>query len=511
MSAVTPTPAARRRLVPPSRWSLRARLLLTTVALLAGVSLVVGAVAVLALERGLSARLDDQLLAAADRSARGLADGGPSRGPDSGRPFHEAGRGGPGAPLRVPGQGEGTLGVLVEDGEVVSSLVVTRTGQVSAVPGVAAARLVDVAPGAAPRTVDLDGDLGAYRVVAVAAPGGATFVTGLPLDLVRGPVSDVAVVVLAVGLLGVVLAAGAGWVVLARTLAPLRRVAQTATRVAEMPLDRGEVALAERVPAVDTDPRTEVGQVGAALNHLLENVAAALATRHGSETRVRRFVADASHELRTPLASIRGYAELARRSPEVVPEPVSHALSRVESEAVRMSALVDDLLLLARLDEGRPVAHAPVDLSALVIDSVSDAHAAGPGHRWDLTLPDEPVVVDGDGERLRQVLANLLSNARVHTPAGTEVQVGLSAVGGTAVLRVSDEGPGIPADLQPVAFERFARGDASRSRATGSTGLGLAIVAAVVAAHGGTVRLSSVPGRTTVTVQLPLTGGRAGR
>ena len=174
-----------------------------------------------------------------------------------------------------------------------------------------------------------------------------------------------------------------------------------------------------RVPDADTDPRTEVGQVGAALNRMLGHVADALAARQASETRVRQFVADASHELRTPLAAIRGYAELARRGRDAVPPDVAHALRRVESESARMTTLVDDLLLLARLDSGRPLAAEPVDLTALVVDAVSDAHVAGPDHRWQLDLPDERVTVPGDAARLHQVLANLLANARVHTPPGT--------------------------------------------------------------------------------------------
>ena len=169
-----------------------------------------------------------------------------------------------------------------------------------------------------------------------------------------------------------------------------------------------------------------------------------------------------------------------------------------------MTTLVEDLLLLARLDAGRPLAHDPVDLTMLVVDAVSDAHAAGPRHDWQLDLPDEPVIVVGDGARLHQVLANLLANARTHTPEGTTVTVAVSTAGGTAALRVIDDGPGIPADLQPHIFERFARGDSSRSRAAGSTGLGLSIVHAVVTAHGGHVTVDSAPGRTAITVTLPL-------
>jgi two-component system OmpR family sensor kinase len=405
--------------------------------------------------------------------------------------------------------------VLVDDGAVISSRIVERSGELTTVPAESAALLADVPVDGDPHTVELGDGLGDYRVVASAIPGGMTFVTGLPLSLVDGPVSQLAGVVIAVGLAGLLVAGVLGALIIGRALRPLRRVASTATRVAEMPLDRGEVALAVRVPAVDTDPRTEVGRVGAALNHLLENVGSALTARQASETRVRQFVADASHELRTPLAAIRGYAELTRRSRNPVPEDVAHALRRVESEAVRMSGLVDDLLLLARLDAGRPVESSPVDLSAVVVDAVGDAHVAGPQHRWALDLPDSPVVVAGDGARLHQVVANLLANARVHTPPDTIVQVHLSAwepadgTPETATLSVVDDGPGIPADLRATVFDRFARGDSSRSHAAGGTGLGLAIVAAVVAAHDGDVSVDSRPGRTAFTVRLPIAASAA--
>lgn len=301
------------------------------------------------------------------------------------------------------------------------------------------------------------------------------------------------------------------------------------------------MALHVRVPASESDGRTEVGQVGAALNRMLGHVGSALSARQESETRVRQFVADASHELRTPLASIRGYAELTRRGREQPGPETRHALGRIESEAERMTGLVEDLLLLARLDSGRPLSYETTDLSPLVVDAVSDARVAGPGHRWRLELPDEPALVHGDGGRLHQILVNLLANARTHTPEGTTVTARVraarrmaalpaagdgagasvavhadarSAAGGgpagrrdlvarVVELEVQDDGPGIPAALLPHVFERFARGDASRSRAAGSTGLGLAIVQAVVVAHGGTVGVSSVPGRTVFTVRLP--------
>jgi two-component system OmpR family sensor kinase len=287
--------------------------------------------------------------------------------------------------------------------------------------------------------------------------------------------------------------------VVRRELRPLERVAATAARVSALPLDRGEVSLVERVP--DVDPRTEVGQVGSALNRMLDNVESALEARHESEMQLRQFVADASHELRTPLAAISGYTELTRRG-ELSPD-VEYSLTRIASQTERMTALVEDLLLLARLDAGRPLERGEVDLTRLVVDAVADAHATGPDHRWQLDVPDQPVVVPGDGSRLAQVLANLLANARTHTPPGTAVTVALAAEPPGARLSVSDDGPGIAPDLLPHVFERFARGSTSRSRHNGSTGLGLAIVRAVVAAHHGTVDVASRPGRTEFTVRLP--------
>jgi two-component system OmpR family sensor kinase len=266
-----------------------------------------------------------------------------------------------------------------------------------------------------------------------------------------------------------------------------------------------------------------VGRLGIAFNRMLGHVESALSRRAASEARLRSFAADASHELRTPLAAIRGYAELARRHPGPVPDEVAHALGRVEAESARMSVLVDELLLLARLDAGRPLEREPVDLTRLAIDATSDARAAGHEHRWVLDLPSEPIVVRGDEHSLHQVLANLLSNARVHTPAGTTVTVRLgvpasttppaagSVPGAESVvpgpdgvqLSVTDDGPGIPPAVQPGLFGRFVRGNGSRSGASGGAGLGLAIVDAVVAAHQGNVTMTSHPGLTQFTIALP--------
>jgi two-component system, OmpR family, sensor kinase len=353
-------------------------------------------------------------------------------------------------------------------------------------------------------TVDLSAQ-GAYRMTATRASDGDITVIGLPLSTVTHTLRQVALAEVAVFLAALLITGVIGTVWVRTSLRPLRRVAATATRVTQLPLASGEVRLPERVP--DADPRTEVGQVGTAFNRMLGHVESALARREASENRLRTFAADASHELRTPLAAIRGYAELARRSPEVVPPDIAHALSRVESESARMSELVDELLLLAQLDAGRPLAREPVDLTRLAIDVSSDARAAAPEHRWQLALPDEPITVQGDELRLHQVLANLLSNAARHTPAGTTVSVAVEASQDAAVVTVTDNGPGIPPDLQPDIFERFVRGDSSRSRAAGSSGLGLAIVHAVTAAHGGHADVTSRPGETRFTITLPRPAG----
>ena len=468
--------------------TLRTRLLAALLALLAAVCVVVGVVSVLALNSFLTDRLDGQLATASARLGGGPGDDDDHPPPQRRTP--------------PPGLADGTLNARISGGTLDPAGVIsgsTYTQLTGTQQQVLRALPVD---GRA-YTRDLGGDLGDYRLRAVRTPDGDVSVAGLPLSGVHETVTRLTVIITAVAAGGLLLAGIAGALIVRLTLRPLRRVAATATRVSELPLHRGTVELSERVPDADTDPRTEVGQVGAALNRMLGHVSAALTARQASETRVRQFVADASHELRTPLASIRGYAELSRRGHEPVPADVAYALGRVESESTRMTGLVEDLLLLARLDNGRALARAPVDLSWLVVDAVSDARAAGPDHTWVLELPDAPVELVGDADRLHQVVVNLLSNARAHTPAGSTVTIGLSTQDGSVLLRVSDDGPGIPAELLPRVFERFARGDGSRSRAAGSTGLGLAIVSAVADAHDGTVAVASSPAGTTFTVRLP--------
>jgi two-component system, OmpR family, sensor kinase len=427
---------------------------------------------------------------------------------------------GPGSGLLRPGQPIGTLAVVYDnDGTPQYGVMLTERGAagqggaaVTDLPDAAITRLADVPPDAAKSSMVLSG-LGHYRVVGFRILSDGTdvgsLVVGVPLHEVDQTILQLVGLAALLSLLAIVATVFASRSLVVRSLRPLNRVAATAQQVSQLRLDRGEVALAVRVPPADANPASEVGRVGQAINHMLNNVEEALAARQASETKVRQFVADASHELRNPLAAIRGYAELTRRDREQLPTEAAYAMSRVESEAERMSHLVEDMLLLARLDAGPDLDLQPCDLSEIVINAVSDTRAAGPDHAWQLTLPHYPVIAYGDQHRLQQVMLNLLANARTHTPPGTQVRTEVSVSEADAVVTVTDNGPGIPPEVSNRVFERFARGDASRTRTPdartgGSTGLGLAIVAAVVEAHHGSVAVSSEPGRTRFTVRVPL-------
>jgi two-component system OmpR family sensor kinase len=488
-----------------STWSLSARLLIGQVCLLAAVCVGIGAVTVLALHQYLIGEVDNQLRETAHRSAIIYGQPPPPPLPPSMRDNRPPWpRPGPGPQfLDAPGQPIGLVAAVLTNGTAANAGVLGPGGVRAAVPQAALEQLGRFGDLHHPVTHNLNG-LGRYRVIAVRSRlTGETLVIGLTMDNVDATLLRVALIFAVVTAAALAVATTVGIVINRRALAPLNRVAATAGEVANLPLDRGEVELPVRVSETDANPHTEVGRLGLALNRMLDHISTALSTRQASESRVRQFVADASHELRTPLAAIRGYTELAQRRRDEVPEDVAHAMSRVESEAVRMTHLVEDLLLLARLDSGRPLEREPVDLSRLSADVVSDAHVAGPDHRWNLDVPSDPLYVTGDDARLHQVVANLLVNARTHTPPGTSVTLSLHSEPDAAVLRVADNGPGIPAELQSEVFERFARGDTSRSRKGGSTGLGLAIASAVVRAHSGSIELRSVPGSTEFTVRLP--------
>jgi two-component system OmpR family sensor kinase len=344
-------------------------------------------------------------------------------------------------------------------------------------------------------TVGSDDSDTRYRLLARReGPRGAMAVAGLPLDDVDDAVQrlvaiEVVAVLSVLAVLGLVT-----WWVIRLGVRPVRRMTATAGAIAA-----GD--LSQRVP--EGAGGTEAGDLGVALNGMLGRIEEAFDQRTASEERLRRFIADASHELRTPVATIRGYAELYRTGALAEKSELDDAMRRTEQEAVRMGSLVDDLLHLARLDQGRPLDRAPVDLAALAGDAVRDAQAVAPDRAITLTT-DAPAVVLGDDARLRQVIANLVGNALAHAP-GASIEVRVGHDGGRARVEVADDGPGMSAGDAARAFERFYRADASRHRHSGGSGLGLAIVEATVRAHGGTVSLESTEGTgTTVRVELPL-------
>ncbi|MEU8619096.1 HAMP domain-containing sensor histidine kinase [Streptomyces sp. NPDC048623] len=474
--------------------SLRGRLTAGLVVLLALACVTVGLVTVFALRSFLVSRLDQQIAAGGGRFAVSLEH---EERPDADNLGD------------TRGQADGTFGARLLDGRVEQAAVVRGTSDVT-VPLTAddARALAALSPDARPRTVRL-ASLGTYRVAAWTGDDGDLLVTGLPLHPVEETVERLAAVETVVFAL-VLTAAGvtaAVWIRL--SLRPLERLAATADEVTRLPLATDQVAMPAPLPSAV--PESEVGRLTGAFNRMLGHVGDALDRRHVVEERLRTFAADAGHELRTPVATVRARAELALRSHgDTLPGDVRHALERIDAESRRMSLLVDELLLLARLDAGRSLRRDPVDLTRVVLDTVADATARHPDHHWELDLPEEPVEVTGDADRLHQVLTNLLANAGRHTPAGTRVTVALTAGGAASddsegiTLTVTDDGPGIPADLLPGVFHRFTRGDTSRSRATGSTGLGLAIVDAVTRAHHGRATVTSRPGRTCFTLWLPM-------
>ena len=535
-------------LTPPR--SLRTRLVVGVLGLVLVMAAVMSAFSTVSLRHTLMARTDSQLMAAAQRAAdkrhdltqeaRKASDEAAQEGADKpgdqpdGAGGADGGPGKEGVPpgLDAAGQSTGTLTLITtqtsssDTANSETAAYIDKNGHYASISKEDCRLLLSQATEDHPVTVHLH-HLGSYRVVATRdEASGSTVITGLSLEGDKGLIRTQLLIELTVALLGALVVALAGRTMVRSSLAPLERVARTAQRVASQPLERGEVSIEDRVEKADLDSSAEVGQVGGALNTLLGHVESALGARQRSETQVRQFVADASHELRTPLASIRGYTELIRRegADADLPEEATYALERVHSESVRMTALVEDLLLLARLDAGRELRREEVDLVGLLVDTVADARAAGPDHDWQLDLavleppadatpqeaedflPEPPLVI-GDEARLRQVVVNLLANARVHTPAGSHVTTTLAREGDTLIVRIHDDGPGIAPDVRDRLFERFARGDSSRERRTGSTGLGMSIALAIVQSHGGSIDVvsSTAPEDhgTTFSVRLP--------
>lgn len=480
------------------RWSLRRRLAVGATVLVLVTLLLAAAATVLSLRASLYDRLDQDVLVGLDVAA------GPNGGAPGQNDGADDGNADGGDSLGVgPRQRVNSLEVVFDaDGTATRSAYVSPEGRTVSLTPTQLETITQAIEGQAdPVTVDLGGTLGDFRIIS-AERDGSTVVSGLSMrDTVATISSLIGILAIVLGVALLVAAGGIVWLVTVM-LRPLRRVADTAERVAQRPLAVGEVSLPERVELSD-DPGTEVGRVGAALDVLLSHVEASLASRQESEDRLRAFIADASHELRTPLASIRGYAQLAQDEEAAKTEIQARSLDRIEAEAARMGVLVDDLLLLARLDAGQPLREEPVDITLLAIETTDDAHAAHTDHEWRVEV-DESVEVIGDEARLRQVLINLLGNAASHTPAGTTVTTSVTVEDDRVRVVIADDGPGIDEALLPRLFDRFARGDTARNRASGSTGLGLSIAAAIVHSHGGTIEASNGDRGAVFTVVLPV-------
>ena len=493
--------AAGRRLL--ARTPLQVKLIVAVLALVTVALLLIGLASVAALDGYLVGRIDDQLQEVAVGSARQ----GPPRFGGPGPPHR-----GPPSPYLVQYRlADGRLDVKDEN----------PLGQDRQPPQVPDDPAWFEANAGEAVTVPAAGGDGRWRVAVEPRRDGSggSVVVAASLDGIDATVRQLRLIDLGVSLVVLAVLAGVGAAIVRASLRPLVEIEQTARAIAAGDLTR-------RVP--DRDPRTEVGRLGRALNTMLAQIESAFGARAASEAsarrsedRMRRFVADASHELRTPLTTIRGFAELYRQGGARDPAELDRLMRRIEDQAAQMGLLVEDLLLLARLDQQRPLDRRPVDLLALAAEAVNDARAVAPDRQIELVLGDEDgesesaLVVLGDDQRLRQVLANLVNNALAHTPAGSpvEVRVGASSLDGrpSAAVEVVDHGPGLTREQAERVFERFYRADPARSHADGGTGLGLSIVAALVAVHGGTVQVDSIPGRgARFRVVLPLAPDAAG-
>lgn len=486
------------------RWlprSLRRQLLLGVLAVVSVVLMTVGIVSVLSLRGYVTAMSDADVAESLDalghsyhKYVRGERD--PAGGA---KPLSEA-------MLQFTDQTPGNLIVVLHDGTLIGSAVFSEA-EARPAPADAVHAIEEQSwTNGPPRSENL-GSLGYYRLKSH-VDGPDVLIAGVSLNLADQIIARKQVTATLLIAAALMVTAGLTVWVVGYTLRPLRRLAATAAEVAAMPLADDDHRISVRVRPRDTNQQNEVGIVGHTLNRLLDNVDSALAQRAESDLRTRQFITDASHELRTPLAAIQGYAELTRQDSSELPPTTEYALARIESEARRMTLLVDELLLLSRLGEGQDLESEDVDLAALVGNAVNDAAVAAPTHHWLKELPDEPVWVRGDHARLHQLVSNLLNNARVHNPPGVTVTTAITCRHDgpdvpCAELTVADDGPGIDPELLPRLFERFARADSSRLNGTG-TGLGLAIVSSIVKAHHGSVTAESTEGRTVFRVRLPM-------
>jgi two-component system OmpR family sensor kinase len=452
--------------------TLRLRLILSFTALLLVVTAALGTAAIRSVRSVLTEQIDQRLVMLAGRLGRRVPGLGANMGPG-------------GSSIAVI--------ILTADGELVRWAPSGLPGDPDSVPDLAGVLALLTDGSAVLVTVpSADGSFD-YRALMVRLER-FVVVLASPLREVVAAERELIRKLILRGAGVLVLGGVATWWTVRRGLRPVNRMIDTAAAIAE-----GD--LSKRV--TDDDPSTELGKLGGALNEMLSHVEQSFAAEQEAQRRLRQFVADASHELRTPIAAIAGYAELYRKGGLPLHEDVDRALQRIESEGGRMKRLVEDLLLLARMDEARPLTRRKVDLASVVGDAAADHRAIDPERPITVDSPDS-LWIEGDGLRLSQVIGNLLANTRAHTPAGTPVEVSVRRAGGTVVLGVTDDGPGIPEEALGRVFDRFYRADVSRTRKSGGSGLGLAIVAAIVAAHGGTVEATNPTGRgAKITVTLP--------
>jgi two-component system, OmpR family, sensor kinase len=468
--------------------SLRGRLLIGVISLVVLVLLISDVVVYGLLQKSLIGAIDNQLIAGRVEATTALGGG-----------FQRGGL----APSNFP---TGTVLELIgSDGSVVNTKVSEPFGEPASsarpvLPAHLPVKGTDTP--ADPYTVAGTNGVSQFRVTDWPEDsfGGDIVVLAIPLTPVQGTLSQLLLLELLIGAVGVIGTALLALLIIELGLRPLRRMGATAGQIAAGDLSR-------RVDPATS--KTEIGRLGLALNAMLSQIEAAFGQSRASEQRLRRFIADASHELRTPLTSIRGYSEMLRRGASESPADADLARRRIEEESVRMSTLVDDMLLIARLDQGRPLESKAVNLQAIARDAVDDARAVAP--QRDITLnADKPIVVTGDDTRLRQVVGNLMRNALVHTPPATPIEVAVMTEDSVARMSVSDHGPGLRSDQLERIFEPFYRADASRSRDSGGAGLGLSIVNAVVVAHGGHVTVKETSGGgATFEVELPLASAQA--
>jgi two-component system OmpR family sensor kinase len=497
------------------RWRLQTRLIVLAGLVLLLVGTGIGAASWLSVRTSLMSDLDAQLTSMTSHARSGGPGSGPGAGPrtDSASAVDSALRF-----LFQPGVGDGALAVVDSGGGGEGLIAEAGLNRPRALSSDAIEALLAVEPGVSEtshESVRVPG-FGAYRVVAF-DDDGTTTVYGVPQGSVDAALDRTAWTTAFVVLIGVLITAGLMAVIIHRQLRDLRDVAHTAREVADLELSAGKPELALRVPSELAVPGTEVGDVGSAVNRMLDHVGTALDERYRGTEQMRRFVADASHELRTPIATIRGWADLTRPYRDDLPAEVTTSLAKIDSGAMRMSSLVDDLLLLARLEAGRqPTKEDTVDVSSMLVELVEDAHVVNPDHSLILDVPPEPLEVRGALDHVRRVVSIVLTNACVHTPPGTQVSVSAASVrkpvagktpSDVVAIRIGDDGPGIPPEIRDTVFDRFVRGDPSRTRRSGveggSSGLGLAIASGLVELMHGSITMSSSDDGTTFELRLP--------